>query len=82
MATIPKTMRSLVAPKYCGPSQYEVVELPVPIIQQPDEVLIKVHAGSLITGDTQFAKGAFRLFASLEYVGPTPFPARLAGADL
>lgn len=62
MASIPKTMRSLVAPKYCEPAEYEVVEMPVPEIKEPTGVLIKVHAAGIMTGDTQIAGGAFRIF--------------------
>jgi len=72
MTTIPKTMRGLVARKYGPPSTYEVAELPVPAIERPDEVLIKVYAGSIITGDTQFANGSFRFLVSLECVPPAP----------
>ncbi len=54
-------MRSLVAPKYCDPSQYEVVDTPVPTIKEPNDVLIKVHAAAMNTGDTQFASGIFKI---------------------
>lgn len=60
MASIPKTMRSLVAPKYCEPAGYEVVEVPVPEVQDPTGVLVKIHAAGIMTGDTQIAGGAFR----------------------
>jgi NADPH:quinone reductase-like Zn-dependent oxidoreductase len=59
-------MRSLVAPKYCDPAEYEIVELPVPSIEEPDEVLVKMQAGAIITGDTQFANGGFRMLAKLK----------------
>ena len=51
-------MRSLVATKWCKPDEYEVLELPVPEIQEPDEVLLKVYASSIQTGDTMLAKGS------------------------
>ncbi len=63
MTSIPKTMRSLVAPHYCWPTEYTMVELPVPTIEEPDQVLIKVHAGTISTGETQFARGGFRVFS-------------------
>lgn len=40
MEPMPTTMRPLVAPKYCKPEGYEVIELPVPENKAPDEVLI------------------------------------------
>lgn len=51
-------MRSLVATKWCKPDEYEVIELPVPEIQQPDDVLVKVYVSSIQTGDTMAAKGS------------------------
>ncbi|KAK3935463.1 GroES-like protein, partial [Diplogelasinospora grovesii] len=68
---IPKRMRGLVAPKYTDPSGYEVVELPVPTLQKEDDVLIKVHAGGVFTGDTQFVSGAFK------FIVPLSFPHRI-----
>lgn len=61
MSSIPKTMRSLVAPTFCNPDKYEIAEMPVPSIEKPNEILIKVHAASIATGDTQMAKGMFKL---------------------
>jgi len=71
MAAIPKTMRGLVATKYGPPSTYEVIELPVPAIEKPEEVLIKVHAGSIMTGDTQFASGMFKMLVKMPCVSPS-----------
>ncbi|KUI55836.1 hypothetical protein VP1G_03171 [Cytospora mali] len=61
-------MRALVAPKYCKPEEYEVIELPVPEINAPDEVLIRMHAASIQTGDCTFASGTAKMFMSI------PFP--------
>jgi NADPH:quinone reductase-like Zn-dependent oxidoreductase len=66
-------MRSLVAPTYCKPIGYEVRDMPTPAIQKPGDVLVKVHASSLITGDTQLANGMFRFFVKSEYVGAFKF---------
>ncbi|KAI0126649.1 hypothetical protein BJ170DRAFT_596231 [Xylariales sp. AK1849] len=55
MAAIPTTMRSLVAPTYCKPSEYEVVDVPVPSIRAPNDMLVKIHAAVLLTGDTMLA---------------------------
>lgn len=62
------TMRALVAPKYCKPEDYEVIELPIPEIKAPNEVLIRIHAASVQTGDCAFASGRGRLFISMPYV--------------
>lgn len=73
MADIPKTMRSLVAPKPCKPDEYEVRNLPVPTISDPDEVLLRVHAAGINTGDPQVASGQLSIFHKPEYVFiPTP----------
>lgn len=65
MPSIPKTMRSLAVPRYCEPAEYEVMELPVPDIRSPHEVLVQVHAASLNTGDTQAVGGDMRFVAHL-----------------
>ncbi|KAF3057344.1 hypothetical protein GL218_05969 [Daldinia childiae] len=60
MAALPKTMRSLVAPKYSWPTGWEVANMPVPMVKNPKDILIKIHAASISTGDTQLARGAAR----------------------
>ncbi|KAH8682512.1 alcohol dehydrogenase [Xylariales sp. PMI_506] len=57
MAKIPTTMRSLVAPTSCDPSKYEIATVPVPSITEPHDLLIKVHAAGIMTGDTLVASG-------------------------
>ncbi|KAI1209765.1 GroES-like protein [Annulohypoxylon truncatum] len=57
MTTVPDTMRSLVTRKYAYPTGWEVADMPVPTIKDPKEMLIKVHAAGISTGDTQLAKG-------------------------
>ncbi|KAI0876934.1 alcohol dehydrogenase [Hypoxylon argillaceum] len=61
MSDLPTTMRALVAPKFCRPSKYEVIDMPLPTITNPDDVLIRVHAAGLQAGDTQRARGASRI---------------------
>lgn len=69
MATIPSTMRSLVAPKYCLPMEWEIADMPVPTIKDPRDILVKMHAGSIMTGDTQVARGSSRfLLGGVTYV--------------
>lgn len=57
MSTVPETMRSLVAPKPCLPAKYEVMEMPVPSIKKDSDVLVRIHACGINTGDCQFARG-------------------------
>ncbi|KAK1672330.1 alcohol dehydrogenase [Colletotrichum godetiae] len=55
---LPQTMRSLVAPKHCSPAGWEVAEVPVPTITDPTDIIIRVKAGAVMTGDCQRAKGS------------------------
>lgn len=64
----PATMRSLAVSKFCKPEDYEVMELPVPVIKNPGDVLVRVHAAIIATGDTQYARGVFKFFESTECV--------------
>ncbi|KAL7620709.1 hypothetical protein AAE478_009706 [Parahypoxylon ruwenzoriense] len=57
---IPETMRALVAPRYCWPSEWEVAKVPTPKITGPDDVLIRMHAAGIATGDTLVARGVPR----------------------
>ncbi|KAI3324858.1 alcohol dehydrogenase [Xylariaceae sp. AK1471] len=75
MPDLPSTMRSLVAPKFCTPSAYEVIDMPVPTIKKPDDVLIRLYAGGLQTGDTQRARGMTRILP-----GKMEFPMKI-GAE-
>ena len=59
-------MRSLVAPHACGPEEFEVIDVPVPKIQNPDDVLIQVHAAAINTGDLDFVNGSARLFTNVK----------------
>ena len=58
MESIPATMRGLAVRKYGPPSTYEIMELPVPTIQLPDEILIKVRSGGMLAGDVLTARGS------------------------
>jgi NADPH:quinone reductase-like Zn-dependent oxidoreductase len=59
---LPATMRSLVAPRYTDPSGYKVIDVPLPTLTGPDDVLVRVHAAAIQTGDTQLAAGQARIF--------------------
>lgn len=57
MANIPTTMRSLIALKKCSPAAYEVLDVPTPTITKPEDVLLRMRAVAINTGDTQVASG-------------------------
>jgi NADPH:quinone reductase-like Zn-dependent oxidoreductase len=61
-------MRSLVATKFSKPDKWEIIELPVPEIREPDDVLLKVYVSSIQTGDTMMAKGSTNFLAKPPYV--------------
>ncbi|KAI5467554.1 hypothetical protein BGZ63DRAFT_419252 [Mariannaea sp. PMI_226] len=67
MTTIPATMRSLIAPKKCNPIDYEVTDMPTPKITAPDQVLLRMRAAAINTGDTQFATGVGGFIVKLEF---------------
>lgn len=68
MDPIPETMRALAARKYTKPDGYELIRVPVPDIKAPDEVLIRMHASGLFTGDAQTAAGSFRIITKTRCV--------------
>ncbi|KAI1375455.1 GroES-like protein [Hypoxylon crocopeplum] len=80
MATsLPTTMRSLVAPKYCWPVDYEVADMPLPTINGPKDILINIHAAGIATGDTQVTRGGIRfLLGGLEM----PYKIGIEGAGV
>ncbi|KAM0329184.1 hypothetical protein ACHAQA_004482 [Verticillium albo-atrum] len=57
MADIPTTKRALVAPRYCEPGEFQVINRPVPAMTKPGHVLLRVHAAALMTGDCLRARG-------------------------
>ncbi|KAI0839064.1 GroES-like protein [Hypoxylon sp. FL0890] len=72
MAKVPDKMRSIVATKYCWPTEWEVADMPVPTIKNPKDILIKVHAAGIATGDTQLIRGATRFI-----IGNLKFPHKI-----
>lgn len=61
MESIPHTMRALAVRKHTKPDGYELLQLPVPEIKAPNEVLIRMHAAGLFTGDAHTAAGSFKI---------------------
>ncbi|EEY21090.1 Zbd1p [Verticillium alfalfae VaMs.102] len=57
MADIPTTKRALVAPRFCGPRDFEIADRPLPAMTRPGHVLIRVHACALMAGDCVRARG-------------------------
>lgn len=60
-------MRALAARNYTKPEGYELLHVPVPEIKAPDEVLVRMHASGLFTGDAQAAAGSFRIITKTSF---------------
>lgn len=56
------TMKSLAISDYCTPDKYTMMTLPIPRIEEPDQLLIKVHAASINPVDVQVASGMAKKF--------------------
>lgn len=54
-------MLSLNIAKYSPPSEYQVTELPRPVIEDPNDVIIKVHAASINPIDVKKADGIMKM---------------------
>ncbi|VUC25485.1 unnamed protein product [Clonostachys rosea] len=67
MAEVPSTMRSLVAPKKGTPDVYEVRQVPTPKLRTSTQVLIRVHAAGINTGDVQLAGGQVGVIYTAEF---------------
>ncbi len=65
--SIPPTMRSVAINSYSEPAKFELVNLPVPSISSPTDVLITVHAASINPGDLTLASGMTRLMFMVEF---------------
>ena len=68
MTQRPLTMRSLVAPRKCGPAEYEIQDMPTPTITKPDQVIIRMHAVSMTAGELLSLSGALSIIHNPEYV--------------
>lgn len=54
-------MLSLNTTKYSPPSGYQVSELPKPVLEDPSDVMIKVHAASINPIDVKKASGIMKM---------------------
>jgi NADPH:quinone reductase-like Zn-dependent oxidoreductase len=53
-------MLSLNTPTYSAPSGYQLSELPKPVLQDSNDVIIKVHAASINPIDVKKASGILK----------------------
>lgn len=66
-------MHSINISKYTTPENYELGELPAPTVEDPKDVVIKVHAASVNPIDVKKASGVTKMVLKDEYVGPIWF---------
>jgi NADPH:quinone reductase-like Zn-dependent oxidoreductase len=67
MADLPPTMRRLVAPRKTTPEGFELQQVPTPTACGPTQVIMKVHAAGMNTGDVQIASGKLAIFHTPTY---------------
>lgn len=65
---LPSTMKALAIEKYCKPDEYQILDLPVPKVTGPDDVLIKVHASSINPVDVKVASGIAKMIWAQTWV--------------
>lgn len=58
---LPSSMKSLCVENYCQPDEYQILDLPVPKIRDPGDVLIKVNAASINPIDVKVAAGMAKM---------------------
>ncbi len=54
-------MTCVIAPSYTDPSGYQLAELPRPVVTEPTDVVIRVHAASINPIDVKKAAGVLKL---------------------
>ena len=54
-------MLSLNTPTYSPPSGYQLSELPKPVLEESNDVIIKVHAASINPIDVKKASGILKM---------------------
>jgi hypothetical protein len=61
-------MLAIVAPSYCDPSGYELsTTVARPVLTEPSDVIIRVHAASVNPIDVKLASGIFKMALTDEY---------------
>ena len=66
-------MLSVTAPSYSKPEGYQLSTIPRPVITEPTDVLIRVHAASINPIDVKLAEGLMKMAVKDEYAGPVRF---------
>lgn len=65
-------MLSINISKHTTPQNYELSELPAPTVQDPNDIVIKVHAASVNPIDVKKASGASKVVLKDSYVLDAP----------
>ncbi|KAK8043695.1 hypothetical protein PG993_006125 [Apiospora rasikravindrae] len=66
---LPKTMRALGARKYTQMSGLEVLDVPVPEIEEPKQMLIKMHAAGFAAGEANMITGQMKMLVGKKPLG-------------
>ena len=61
-------MLAITTPAYSDPSRYELTTVTKPIVSDPTDVMLKVHAASINPVDVKKAAGAFKMALTEQYV--------------
>lgn len=59
-------MISVIAPSFTDPSGYQLAQLPQPVVTEPTDVVIQVHAASINPIDVKKAAGALKIAVNEE----------------
>ena len=59
-------MLSITTPSFSAPSGYELSKIPRPIVAEPTDILIEVHAASINPIDVKKAAGMLKMAVSEE----------------
>ncbi|KIV95833.1 hypothetical protein PV10_03439 [Exophiala mesophila] len=61
------SMMSVIAPSFTDPSGYQIAELPRPVVTEPTDVVIRVHAASINPIDVKKAAGVLKMAVKEEF---------------
>lgn len=73
-------MLSINISKHATPQNYELSELPAPTVDDPNDIVIKVHAASVNPIDVKKASGASKMVLKDSYVFAVSF-FQMTGSD-